>query len=160
MGSLMLNGINYSGGEGSAVEPNPTGTPTATLNKLGIEGTVFKIPSGSSGGINYSTEEQDTGMRWIDGKPIYQKTVRFENTIPKNSWNQHSFGLVDADSIINVEFNRIRSSNGVDWSVNYNNAGTYFSAYWSVVGLTLYWDYGKASSVDVITTIQYTKTTD
>lgn len=26
------------------------------------------------GGIDYSTSEQDTGVKWIDGKPIYQKT--------------------------------------------------------------------------------------
>ena len=25
--------------------------------------------------LNYSTEEQLTGKRWIDGKPIYQKTL-------------------------------------------------------------------------------------
>lgn len=25
-------------------------------------------------GIDYSTTEQDTGLKWIDGKPIYQKT--------------------------------------------------------------------------------------
>ena len=27
-----------------------------------------------AGGISYSTEEQDTGLKWIDGKSIYQKT--------------------------------------------------------------------------------------
>lgn len=26
------------------------------------------------GGISYSTEEQDTGLKWINGKSIYQKT--------------------------------------------------------------------------------------
>lgn len=26
------------------------------------------------GGVDYSTTEQDTGLKWIDGKPIYQKT--------------------------------------------------------------------------------------
>lgn len=27
-----------------------------------------------AGGISYSTEEQDTGLTWIDGSKIYQKT--------------------------------------------------------------------------------------
>ena len=30
--------------------------------------------SSGGGGIDYSTTEQDTGLKWIDGKPIYQKT--------------------------------------------------------------------------------------
>jgi len=36
------------------------------------------LGKGGSGGINYSTDEQIIGT-WIDGKPIYQKTVKFEN---------------------------------------------------------------------------------
>lgn len=31
----------------------------------------------SGGGVDYSTTEQNTGMKWIDGKPIYQKTYHF-----------------------------------------------------------------------------------
>lgn len=31
--------------------------------------------------IDYSTSEQDTGRKWIDGKPIYQKTIAiYENS--------------------------------------------------------------------------------
>lgn len=41
---------------------------------------------GGAGGIDYSTTEQDTGLKWIDGKEIYQKTAFIENvTINKNS---------------------------------------------------------------------------
>lgn len=32
------------------------------------------LSSDSTGGINYSTTEQDTGLKWIDGRSIYQKT--------------------------------------------------------------------------------------
>lgn len=136
------------------------GSSAQTMGGFEVYFVPFLGGGSSSSSINYSTEEQKTGQKWIDGKPIYQKTVRFQNVISKNSWAQYSFGLVDADNIIKVEFNRIRTDNGIDWSVNYNNSGSYFSAYWTVRGLTLYWDYGNASSVDVITTIQYTKITD
>lgn len=39
----------------------------------------ISVPSddSSGGGINYSTEEQDTGLKWIDGKTIYQKSYIF-----------------------------------------------------------------------------------
>ena len=30
---------------------------------------------GGKGGIDYSLEEQDTGLKWIDGKTIYSKTI-------------------------------------------------------------------------------------
>lgn len=36
--------------------------------------TVTPFKSGGSSGINYSTEEQDTGLKWIDGRTVYQKT--------------------------------------------------------------------------------------
>ena len=41
----------------------------------------ISVPGGStSGGVNYSTEEQDTGLKWVDGRTIYQKTFAFVNT--------------------------------------------------------------------------------
>lgn len=33
--------------------------------------------SSGGGGLDYSTTEQNTGLKWIDGKPIYQKTLQF-----------------------------------------------------------------------------------
>ena len=61
--------------EGTPVIANPSGTATGTLNKVSISGLVYNIPSGGGGGgVNYSTTEQDTGLTWIDGRPIYQKT--------------------------------------------------------------------------------------
>lgn len=58
------------------IQPNPTGEPTATLSKLGIEGTVFEIPSGgggSSGGIVIDGSERVIGTYF--GKPLYQKVI-------------------------------------------------------------------------------------
>ena len=39
---------------------------------LEIEDGVLNVTA--SGGIDYSTEKQDTGLKWTDGKTIYQKT--------------------------------------------------------------------------------------
>lgn len=36
-----------------------------------------------NGGVSYSTEEQDTGLTWINGKKIYQITVEF-GALPNN----------------------------------------------------------------------------
>ena len=53
------------------IQPNPTGTPTATLKKLGIEGTVFEVEGAK---IEYSTNEHVVGT-WIDGRDVYEKTI-------------------------------------------------------------------------------------
>lgn len=42
----------------------------------------------SSGGVNYSTSEQDTGLKWIDGStPVYQQTLEFNGISQQlNDW--------------------------------------------------------------------------
>lgn len=50
-GTLIINGIDYSNGGGSGAN------------------------------IDYSTEEQYTGKKWIDGKKIYQKSYSREGAI-------------------------------------------------------------------------------
>ena len=34
-----------------------------------------ELNTGGSSDVNYSFDEQDTGLTWIDGKKIYQKTI-------------------------------------------------------------------------------------
>ena len=34
-----------------------------------------------AGGVDYSTEEQDTGLKWLDGKSIYQITIDLETAV-------------------------------------------------------------------------------
>lgn len=38
-----------------------------------------------AGGISYSTEEQDTGLKWIDDRHIFQRTVDLETALRINS---------------------------------------------------------------------------
>lgn len=42
--------INANGGGGSTVIPNPTGTPTDTLDTVSIDGTIYEIQGGGGGG--------------------------------------------------------------------------------------------------------------
>jgi hypothetical protein len=87
------------------IQPNPTGTPTATLKKLGIEGTVFEVPSGgggSSSGINYSTTEQVIGT-WIDGKPLYAKTIEVHNLVSGNNTISHNIANLKM-TVENISF--------------------------------------------------------
>jgi hypothetical protein len=58
--------------------------------------------SGGGGGgsaIDYSTVEQDTGIKWVDGSPIYQKTV--QATLPDCTTNGTS-ATVDIAGFSNI----------------------------------------------------------
>lgn len=44
--------------------------PVTSVNGMTGDVTV----EGGGGGPDYSTEEQDTGLKWIDGRTVYQKT--------------------------------------------------------------------------------------
>lgn len=46
--------------------------------------------SGGGGGVDYSTDEQDTGLKWIDGKNIYQKTIVYNGTMSNSIQISHN----------------------------------------------------------------------
>ena len=45
-----------------------------TSNKSGVVKAIYCPAAGSGGGVNYSYNEQDTGITWVDGRHIYQKS--------------------------------------------------------------------------------------
>lgn len=58
----------------------------------------------SAGGVNYSTNEQNTGIKWTDGKDIYCKT--FTNvSCPMNSYTTSLDLGVEADTVVKIEGN-------------------------------------------------------
>ena len=80
------------GGSGNTTSRELTPAEYAALSdEEKNNGTVYYVNDGgtsgdiSSNGINYSTEEQDTGLTWIDGKKIYQKSFNISNIMPINS---------------------------------------------------------------------------
>ena len=48
--------------------------------------------------VTYSTSEVKTADVWIDGKPIYRKTV-YISSLPNNSGTEYNTGITDADTI-------------------------------------------------------------
>lgn len=51
---------------------------------------------------DYSTTEQDTGCKWIDGKHIYKKTIDF-GTLPNNTRKYANANIQNLDKIIKIE---------------------------------------------------------
>lgn len=73
----------------------------------------IKYGGGNVNALDYSTTEQDTGKKWIDGKPIYQKTIvlRDNNTDMYTYSNNEYVGCLPSDigdyiNIIQVYCNR------------------------------------------------------
>lgn len=58
---------------------------------------------------NYSTSESDTGMKWIDNKPIYRKVVNF-GALPNNGTKAVAHGISNLDTVINL-YGHIKSTN-------------------------------------------------
>ena len=77
------------GGGASNVEANPAGTPTDTLNTIGINGTIYGIEGGGSisgEGVEIYSEDEYIVGKWIDGKKLYQKSIKFSATSLSTNW--------------------------------------------------------------------------
>lgn len=85
----------HSGGSSDAVkytEQTLTSAQQAQARENIGAAAVSDIPSV----IDYSTAEQDTGIKWVDGKPIFQKTYAFD---PPISGGNTYIDLVDVSGL-------------------------------------------------------------
>lgn len=71
-------------------------TDNIASNAVTAEKIDFRTLSG-----NYSTEEQDTGFTWIDGKPIYKKTLSY--SIAQTGDNATPHNISNLSNIIKIE---------------------------------------------------------
>ena len=109
-------------------------------------------------GNNYSTEEQVVGT-WIDGKPIYQKTITISNC-QANTWNNTNHNISNIDVIVN-EYGLAKCTNGTFYNIGYRNAEIcgMLQANSTTAGVYLGSHTVYNNSV-IFITLQYTKTTD
>lgn len=121
---------------------------------------TFERPQG--GGVDYSLTEQDTGLKWIDGKTIYQKTIDF-GTMPVGQEKDVAHNIIGLDFVVDLEF-IVYNTNVAQWRLmpaisrgNIQAQSVYGvnSQYIFVLGGTSA-DIG--SDWDGIVTIRYTKT--
>lgn len=64
------------------------------------------IGGGGGGGshINYSETEQDTGIKYLDGKTIYQKTIKTTITAnPTSSKYTIPHGITNLETVVSVD---------------------------------------------------------
>lgn len=109
--------------------------------------------SGGTGGVNYSTEEQDTGLKWIDNKPIYQKTFSIPTTSNPTTYSVSSLNI---DKCISIE-GFMMGSGGVNIPGGYWYSNTNYVSIYYYTG-DIYIDAPTQNgNTPCIVTIRYTK---
>ena len=72
--STELNMVEESEGTQPIEEEIQTQEETEIAKLTNQIGSYVSLTRAGGSNINYSTTEQDTGLKWIDGKTIYQRT--------------------------------------------------------------------------------------
>lgn len=103
--------------------------------------------------INYSTTEQNTGLKWIDDKPIYQKT--FNLTFTSNFLTVDLTAL-SIDSVVKID-GGVSDSSGGFIPFGYESATSVYTSSTTNMSINNQYSESKPSGH---ATIYYTKTTD
>ena len=92
--------------------PEPYTLPKATAETLGgvkvgsglSMNAETGVLSNSNPAVNYSTTEQKTGQKWIDGKDIYLKVFNLESplSLTSQAWTDSGFDGTGIDTIVNA----------------------------------------------------------
>ena len=53
-------------------------------------------------GLDYSLDEQTTAFKWVDGKPIYKKTINC-GALPNNTRKEVAHNISNLDYVIKIE---------------------------------------------------------
>lgn len=110
---------------------------------------------------SYSTTEQVTPFTWIDGKPIYKKTVDF-GALPNNTIKHVNHGVANMSRIVKID--GIIQMSSANWSIIplvYKGADSTYNAEFQVTTTYIHCSTNQdRSSLSAIITIWYTKTTD
>lgn len=103
-------------GTGSVGSPSPW-VDTSDI----IDGTVTadKIDFSTMPG-NYSLTEVNTGYTWIDGSPIYKKTISI-SSMPNATYAQHAHNITGITQVIDASFIMANSTNTNFWVCPYTS---------------------------------------
>lgn len=110
--------------------------------------------------LSYSTEEHATGKKWIDGKPIYSKTIDF-GVLPNNTIKNVNHGITNLDkftSILGITTNGINT-----FTLPYVNPQENIysiTVYTTSTQITVLTGTDRSGFTSTQVTLEYTKTND
>ena len=173
MGKIIQNGIEYSGTYSNATSINYDSSVSG-LNAKTVQEAVDELAAGGvdngnlSGLVNFSSEEKLIGT-WIDGKPLYTKTIQFTPTSNGYSAVFFSHDISNVETIYIDGQNSFEASGTVTTPIKLSfgitDAGAikmeYLFEILSVDSTKVSYRMGPSASVtSVILTLRYTKTID
>lgn len=133
-------------------------TSTSTTNALSAkQGKILndKITNTNT----YSTEEVNTGKKWIDGKDIYRKVIELSN-IPAST-TEYSYNVENIDKIVNAQASWYDTLDKATFVTNlrYDGTGAYIRFIYlkSKFKIETKYNWSERTS-DVYVIIEYTKT--
>ena len=148
--------VNPPAGQGCEIDDANVSLST-TYSSSKIEQLISGI---GGGGVDYSTSEQDTGLKWIDGRPIYQKTYRQKLT----SSMSNGAAWYAMNDLINKQIIKDETFFGQDSTMSNYFSGTIGIQAPDNSGVAQILLSGSISSIPagyiLTSTIWYTKTTD
>ena len=145
---------NLSDGQiiGTKDEGNENAKPVDVVEK----GNLHAVTSNAvADGLSYSTDEVKTGGKWIDGKPIYRKTLVFTNITLTDTPTQIGTTDIPIDNIIKTEEFVFRSEIAMAGS---SHESVYIEHGGKIFALQTISSY--KDSWYIYFTIEYTKITD
>ena len=117
---------------------------------------------GSNNGVNYSTAEQVIGT-WIDGKPLYQKTIVC-GVMPSSTTKSVAHGISNIKRIVSIEgysFNSTAGNLTVPLPfVSTSALGSQMDIRCDFTNVTVITGTGRQNFAESFVTLRYTKTTD
>lgn len=157
-----VKALEEGGGGGGYVLPIASANTLGGV-KIGENLTISEngVLSVSGASLDYSTTEQNTGKKWIDEKPVYQKTVLFDTS----EGNETSIDLTDCaiDRLIDVHFHlgvqqNLQIAGGIGY---FNGNSDFINGYYNITEKKFHFRYGAYwMSATNYMTILYTKQTE
>lgn len=139
------------------------GSAITSIQQAGTDTAGYSIynliPTRNAIKNNYSTvTEVNTGAFWIDGKPIYKKTVNF-GSLPNNTSKSVAHGITGLDYIIEVTATSQHGSDGSVLVLPYvNPASTDAGIYANTTDIVVITGGNRTAFTKTYVTLLYTKT--
>lgn len=135
-----------------------SGTKVADYSIGDTEGSLYAPAPYTP--VGYSETEQDTGLTWIDGSPIYQKTINagaVDGTTKRATVAHH---ISDIDKVIDMKAVAIDSTNHAYLMLSYANTdvSTQGNAYADNTNVYAWNNLSGATGFTIYVTLFYTKT--
>lgn len=137
------------------VQANPTLSGSEqNLTSIGIGGVNYKTK------VDYSTDEVNTGVKWIDGKTIYRKVINMGSLPVANQEKNVAHNINDLDYIVKLSGIAKNPSSNYYQILPFITDSIVVQLYANNTNISYYSSSDMSRYTISYVTIEYTKTTD